>query len=169
MGPAHGTGEGSAREPRVVTPSSASTCAREFFDAIVNATPVGMHPHIDVSPLAANELNCRLVFDTIYRPRRTETPATCGGSRHRNRFRGRHVRRAGYGSMGDLDGQRAPEKAMRQAVVRALEHEEDAGPGARPSGKQKQSDDPTGLQRVHAALPGRAISSRCTRLTRPTC
>jgi 3-dehydroquinate dehydratase / shikimate dehydrogenase len=41
---------------------------RESFDAIVNATPVGMHPHEDASPLAANELNTRLVFDTIYRP-----------------------------------------------------------------------------------------------------
>ncbi len=41
---------------------------REFFDATVNATPVGMHPHEDESPLAADELNTRLVFDTIYRP-----------------------------------------------------------------------------------------------------
>src|SRR5208282_5126214 len=41
----------------------------EFFDAIVNATPVGMHPSVDDSPLNARDLNCRLVFDTIYRPR----------------------------------------------------------------------------------------------------
>jgi 3-dehydroquinate dehydratase / shikimate dehydrogenase len=41
---------------------------REFFDAIVNATPVVMHPHEDESPLKADELNTRLVFDTIYRP-----------------------------------------------------------------------------------------------------
>ena len=45
---------------------------REFFDAIVNATPVGMHPHADRSPLGARELNCRLVFDLIYRPRVTK-------------------------------------------------------------------------------------------------
>src|SRR5579864_5915953 len=44
----------------------------EFFDAIVNATPVGMHPAIGRSPLEARELNCRLVFDTIYRPRKTK-------------------------------------------------------------------------------------------------
>jgi shikimate 5-dehydrogenase len=37
----------------------------------VNATPVGMHPRTNDSPLDANELNCRLVFDTIYRPRKT--------------------------------------------------------------------------------------------------
>ena len=44
---------------------------REFFDAIVNCTPVGMHPHPGRSPLRADELNCRLVFETVYRPMRT--------------------------------------------------------------------------------------------------
>lgn len=44
----------------------------EFFDAIVNTTPVGMHPRVSESPLAAAELNCRLVFDLIYRPRVTK-------------------------------------------------------------------------------------------------
>jgi 3-dehydroquinate dehydratase/shikimate dehydrogenase len=45
---------------------------KEFFDAIVNATPVGMHPKSNESPLAVNELNCRLVFDTVYRPMKTK-------------------------------------------------------------------------------------------------
>ena len=44
----------------------------EFFDSIVNATPVGMFPRVSESPLAAAELNCRLVFDLIYRPRETK-------------------------------------------------------------------------------------------------
>ncbi len=44
---------------------------REFFDAIVNATPVGMHPDTEYSPLEAAELNCRMVMDLIYRPRKT--------------------------------------------------------------------------------------------------
>lgn len=44
----------------------------EFFDAIVNATPVGMFPGVRESPLEARELNCRLVFDLIYRPRETK-------------------------------------------------------------------------------------------------
>jgi 3-dehydroquinate dehydratase/shikimate dehydrogenase len=43
----------------------------EFFDAIVNATPVGMFPRSGESPLEARELNCRLVFDLIYRPAET--------------------------------------------------------------------------------------------------
>jgi 3-dehydroquinate dehydratase / shikimate dehydrogenase len=44
----------------------------EFFDAIVNATPVGMFPRVAESPLSVAELNCRLVFDLIYRPRVTK-------------------------------------------------------------------------------------------------
>ncbi len=43
----------------------------EFFDAIVNTTPVGMYPRVGESPLEARELNCRLVFDLIYRPAET--------------------------------------------------------------------------------------------------
>ncbi len=44
---------------------------REFFDAIVNTTPVGMYPHVRETPLAPEELNCRLVMDLIYRPAQT--------------------------------------------------------------------------------------------------
>ena len=44
---------------------------RMAFDAIVNATPVGMHPSVARSPLEADELNCRLVFDIIYHPQTT--------------------------------------------------------------------------------------------------
>lgn len=40
----------------------------QFFDAIVNTTPVGMHPNESASPLGPDELNTRLVFDLIYRP-----------------------------------------------------------------------------------------------------
>jgi 3-dehydroquinate dehydratase/shikimate dehydrogenase len=41
------------------------------FDALVNTTPVGMYPHTDKSPLEAEDLNCRLVFDSVYRPLQT--------------------------------------------------------------------------------------------------
>ena len=44
----------------------------EFFDAILNSTPIGMHPHDGISPLAPGELHCRLVMDLIYRPERTQ-------------------------------------------------------------------------------------------------
>ncbi|HET9803860.1 MAG TPA: shikimate dehydrogenase [Candidatus Acidoferrum sp.] len=42
------------------------------FDAILNTTPVGMHPHESVSPLEAQELRCNLVMDLIYRPLETK-------------------------------------------------------------------------------------------------
>jgi 3-dehydroquinate dehydratase/shikimate dehydrogenase len=45
---------------------------REKFDVLVNTTPVGMHPQEGISPLAASELNCSLVFDLIYRPMQTK-------------------------------------------------------------------------------------------------
>jgi 3-dehydroquinate dehydratase/shikimate dehydrogenase len=44
----------------------------QFFDAIVNTTPVGMYPYESASPLEAAELNTRLVFDLIYRPQVTK-------------------------------------------------------------------------------------------------
>ncbi len=44
----------------------------EFFDAVLNSTPIGMHPRDGISPLASNELHCRLVMDLIYRPERTQ-------------------------------------------------------------------------------------------------
>ena len=45
---------------------------RRKFDVIVNATPLGMSPNPEISPLAASELNCSIVFDLIYRPLRTK-------------------------------------------------------------------------------------------------
>ena len=44
----------------------------EFFDAVLNSTPIGMHPLDGISPLAPGELHCRLVMDLIYRPERTQ-------------------------------------------------------------------------------------------------
>jgi len=107
----------------------------EFFDAIVNATPVGMHPNTRQSPLAANELNCRLVFDTIYRPRETRLLQLAA--------------RRGIQTVSGVDmfvaqgtaqweiwtGERAPQEAMRRAVLRALEREEKAA--SAPQRKEK--------------------------------
>ena len=41
----------------------------------MNCTPVGMHPH-GGSPLSADELNCRIVMDMVYRPREKESLET---------------------------------------------------------------------------------------------
>jgi len=95
----------------------------EFFDAIVNATPVGMFPAVEGSPLEARELNCRLVFDTIYRPRVTRLL--------------RLAARRGVATVSGVEmfiaqgtaqweiwtGERAPAEVMRRAVLAALGRE----------------------------------------------
>ena len=89
----------------------------EFFDAIVNATPVGMHPAIDRSPLEARELNCRLVFDTIYRPRVTKL-MQLAARRGIETVSGVEMFVAQGTAQWEIwTGERAPEKAMRAAVL----------------------------------------------------
>jgi 3-dehydroquinate dehydratase/shikimate dehydrogenase len=97
---------------------------REFFDAIVNATPVGMHPKEDQSPLDARELNCRLVFDLIYRPRETKL-LKLAARRGIETVSGVEMFLAqGIAQWEIWMGERAPEKAMRKAVLQALQQEE---------------------------------------------
>jgi 3-dehydroquinate dehydratase/shikimate dehydrogenase len=97
----------------------------EFFDAIVNATPVGMHPHTSDSPLEARELNSRLVFDTIYRPRETRL-LRLAARRGIETVSGLEMFLAqGIAQWEIWMGERAPEGAMRRAVVAALKHEEE--------------------------------------------
>jgi 3-dehydroquinate dehydratase / shikimate dehydrogenase len=104
--------------------------AREYFDAIVNCTPVGMHSFgrrpaaRGDSPLTSDELNCRIVMDMVYRPRETQLL--------------RLARRKGLETISGVEmflaqafaqyeiwtGQRAPEREMRRAVESALDSEE---------------------------------------------
>jgi 3-dehydroquinate dehydratase/shikimate dehydrogenase len=92
----------------------------ETFDVILNTTPVGMHPHEGVSPLTEKELHCRAVMDLIYRPQRTELLKIAA--------------KKGIATVSGLDmfleqgfaqweiwmEKRAPEAAMRRAVLAAL-------------------------------------------------
>ena len=97
---------------------------QEFFDAIVNATPVGMYPHSDRSPLRAEELNCRLVFDLIYRPRSTKL-LQIAAHRGIETVSGVEMFVAQGTAQWEIwTGERAPESAMRRAVLRALRNEE---------------------------------------------
>ncbi|HEV2489740.1 MAG TPA: shikimate dehydrogenase [Candidatus Acidoferrales bacterium] len=97
---------------------------REYFDATVNATPVGMHPNEDRSPLEARELNCRLVFDLIYRPRETKL-LKLAARRGIETVSGVEMFLAqGIAQWEIWMGERAPEKAMRKAVLQALRKEE---------------------------------------------
>jgi len=94
--------------------------AHEFFDAIVNATPVGMHPHVHRSPLEARELNCRLLFDTIYRPERTRL-MQLAARRGIEVVSGIEMFIAQGRAQWEIwTGERAPQAPMRRAVIRAL-------------------------------------------------
>jgi 3-dehydroquinate dehydratase / shikimate dehydrogenase len=98
---------------------------RESFDAIVNCTPVGMYPG-GGSPLKPGELNCQVVMDLIYRPRKTELL--------------RLAERRGIATISGVEmfllqgaaqfeiwtGRRAPVEAMRRALLGALDAEERA-------------------------------------------
>ena len=41
------------------------------WDVLVNATPVGMYPQVDESPVPAEWLNGELVYDLVYNPTQT--------------------------------------------------------------------------------------------------
>src|SRR5438477_6606802 len=100
----------------------------ESFDAILNATPVGMHPHDGVSPLAPGELHCRLVMDMINRPQKTQLLKIAA--------------RKGIATVPGIEmliaqgvsqwqiwmGKRAPEAPMRRAVLAALRAEDNSRP-----------------------------------------
>jgi len=96
---------------------------REFFDAIVNCTPVGMHPH-GGSPLAAAELNCRIVMDMVYRPRETELLRTARRKGIETVSGIEMFLAQGFAQFEIWTGKRAPEAAMRRAVTAALGQEE---------------------------------------------
>jgi 3-dehydroquinate dehydratase/shikimate dehydrogenase len=38
------------------------------WDLVVNCTPIGMHPHVDQTPVPASALTGSLVYDLIYNP-----------------------------------------------------------------------------------------------------
>jgi 3-dehydroquinate dehydratase / shikimate dehydrogenase len=91
----------------------------EFFDAIVNTTPVGMLPRVSESPLLAAELNCRLVFDLIYRPRVTKL-LRLAASRGIETVSGLEMFVAQGTAQWEIwTGERAPVKEMAAAVEAA--------------------------------------------------
>ncbi len=96
---------------------------RESFDAIINATPVGMFPDVRRSPLESAELNCRVVMDLVYRPLKTKLLrlaedrglATISGAEM--------FLWQGIAQWEIWIGTRAPEAVMRRAVFGALRSE----------------------------------------------
>jgi len=94
------------------------------FQALLNATPIGMFPQEKASPLAAGELNCSLVMDLIYRPIRTKL-LRLAASRNIACVSGVEMFLAqGVAQWEHWMGSKAPESRMRNAVLRALKNEE---------------------------------------------
>jgi 3-dehydroquinate dehydratase/shikimate dehydrogenase len=91
-------------------------------DTLINATPVGMSPHIEASPTDLQRLRTRVVFDMVYHPRETRLLAD--------------ARRRGLTAISGIEmlvsqgarqfeiwtGQSAPRALMEQAVLPALGH-----------------------------------------------
>jgi len=105
------------------------------FDVIVNATPIGMMPNDDGSPLDAAELRCSLVFDLVYRPMRTRL-LRLAERRGIETLSGVEMFVAQGVAQWELwTGEKAPVKAMHAEVIAALAREErgehDGRPGAR--------------------------------------
>ena len=96
----------------------------ESFDAILNATPVGMHPHSANSPLSAHELNCRVVMDLINRPQKTQLLKLAASKGIATVSGVEMFVPQGVAQWEIWMHQRAPEAAMRRPVLRALRDEE---------------------------------------------
>ncbi len=67
-----GLGQGGALpEPEIMALSDYAS-VREGIDVVVNTTPVGMHPMVEASPLAPENLAAgQVVYDIVYAPERT--------------------------------------------------------------------------------------------------
>jgi 3-dehydroquinate dehydratase/shikimate dehydrogenase len=93
---------------------------RTKFDAILNATPVGMYPREGKSPMEASELNCALVMDLIYRPLQTKLLKTAA-ARGIPTVSGVEMFLAQGIAQWELwMGSRAPKAVMRNAILKAL-------------------------------------------------
>jgi 3-dehydroquinate dehydratase / shikimate dehydrogenase len=108
--------------------------AKATFDVVVNATPVGMAGgKTAASPLTANELNARLVFDLVYNP--IETPLIA------------LARQKGIAVIAGVEmfvqqgarqfeiwtGKPAPEEEMLRVVLHALRQQAEAASAAAPA------------------------------------
>lgn len=98
----------------------------EFFEAILNATPVGMHPHGGDSPLAADELHCRIVMDLIYRPQKTQLLKLAAQKGIATVSGGEMFLAQGIAQWEIWTEKRAPQASMRRAVLAALRAEQNS-------------------------------------------
>ena len=93
---------------------------KEKFDALVNATPIGMYPHAQNSPLEGGELNCSLVLDLIYRPLKTKLLRMAAARGIRTVSGVEMFLAQGIAQWELWMGSRAPESAMRKTILKVL-------------------------------------------------
>lgn len=96
------------------------------FDAIINTTPVGMHPHDGVSPLSVREVNCRVVMDLINRPQKTQLLRIAASKGIATIPGIKMFIEQGTAQWELWAGRRAPKRAMERAVLRFLREEENS-------------------------------------------
>jgi 3-dehydroquinate dehydratase/shikimate dehydrogenase len=96
------------------------------FELIVNATPVGMYPDADASPLLPHELNASWVMDLIYRPMRTALLRMAAKKGMRVISGVEIFLRQGFEQWELFMGEPPPAAAMRRAVLEKLRAEESA-------------------------------------------
>ncbi|MGB7845239.1 MAG: shikimate dehydrogenase [Candidatus Acidiferrum sp.] len=99
---------------------------KQKFDAILNTTPVGMHPHASSSPLELAELNCSLVMDLIYRPMQTKLLRLAAARGLQTVSGVEMFLTQGFAQWELWMGSRAPAAAMRAAILKALRADEKA-------------------------------------------
>ena len=112
---AHAAG-GEAMDPRRL--------AGEYFDAIVNCTPVGMHPETDVSAVPAPFLHRDLaVMDIVYNPMKTQLLADAEARGLRTISGVEMFVNQAVIQFELWTGQTAPREAMRDVVLEHLRAE----------------------------------------------
>lgn len=104
----------------------------EFFDALLNTTPIGMFPRDGISPLGPRELNCRIVMDLIYRPEKTQLLKLAARKGLATVSGFEMFLAQGIAQWELWTKCRAPEAAMRRAVLAALHAESSVGTPRRP-------------------------------------
>lgn len=93
---------------------------RRGFDAIINCTPVGQAPNVAASPLRADELNCRVLFDLVYNPSETRLLRLARRRGIRTIPGWQMLVEQGAAQFEIWTGLRAPLRVMQKAVLRRL-------------------------------------------------
>ena len=100
------------------------TVRKRRFEAIINCTPVGQAPDVDASPLRAEELNCRVVFDLVYNPLETKFLRLARRRGLQTVPGWQMLVEQGAAQFEIWTGLRAPLAVMRRAVLRGLKQDD---------------------------------------------